>query len=62
MGVFLGITKGMMIPMHGRVSKRVKKRRALKNVSQDIKKLFPRLTHTENFMRSVPVQKKGLEK
>lgn len=62
MRVFLGIAVGVMLAMHNGISPRVQKRRALANKREHVKRTFEKLMGSKHFVRSIPVQKKRLEK
>jgi len=60
MRVLIGIAECMVIPVHGGIGVRVKKRRTLADIGKDIKEPFPEFVHAEYFMRSIAVQEKCL--
>jgi len=51
----------MVHPVHDGVSPRHQIRRALRDVSEEMKNALPKLVHREHFVRSVAVVKKRLE-
>jgi hypothetical protein len=51
-----------MQAVHNAISPRAQKGRALKNIRQDVKELFPGLIHGKHGVGCIPVEKKGLSK
>jgi hypothetical protein len=62
MGVFFGISISMVHPVHDCIGAGTQIRRALCQVSKNIKSSFPEFIHGECLVSGIPVLKKGLTK
>lgn len=61
MGVLLGITVGMVHPVHHGISAGNQIRRTLKKPGEEIKGLLPKRTGKVHLMGCIPVEEKSME-